>query len=229
MQRRIRKQAGRVLARALALALLAAALPLAGCGYALVGRGTNIPEDVKRVYLKPFEDMTARVRVDQILTQAVADELVTRQRFSVAASAQEADAELVGAVTGFDVRPVKFDTDQRATEYEITITAKVLLRRLRPAAAAAAPATAPAAPTAAPATAPVAAPTAPATAPAAAAATPAAVPAEEILWQNDRYQFRDSFPVETGDLGFFDRETPALESAAEKFAETMVTDLLEGF
>jgi len=149
-----------------------------------VGRGSNIPEDVKRVYLKPFDNMTARVRVDQILTQAVADELVTRQRFTVASSTEEADAELVGSVTGFDVRPVKFDTDQRATEFEITITAKVLLRRLQP---------------------------------------------EEMLWQNDRYQFRDSFPLDTSELGFFDRETPAIESAAEKFAETMVTDLLEGF
>jgi outer membrane lipopolysaccharide assembly protein LptE/RlpB len=164
--------------------LLISILPLAGCGYALVGRGSNIPPEVKRVYLKPFANQTARVKVDQIVTQAVADELVTRQRFTIAASAGDADAELVGEVTGFDVRPVKFDAEQRATEYEIAITAKVALQRLAP---------------------------------------------EEVLWQNDRYQFRDSFPLETGDLGFFDRETPAIESAAKKFAETMVTDLLEGF
>jgi hypothetical protein len=167
-----------------ALPVLPLLLGLWGCGYTLVGRGTNIPPDIQRVYLQPFENGTARVRVDQIVTQAVADELVTRQRFSVASSATEADAEMIGAVTGFDVRPVKFDSDQRATEFEIAITAKVMLRRINP---------------------------------------------EEILWQNDRYQFRDSFPLDTGDLGFFDRETPAIESAAEKFAETMVTDLLEGF
>jgi hypothetical protein len=208
MQRWIPRLARTIFGRTLAVSLLVGTLPLAGCGYALVGRGSNIPEDVKRVYLKPFENMTARVRVDQILTQAVADELVTRQRFTVASSTEEADAELVGSVTGFDIRPVKFDSDQRATEFEITITAKVLLRRLRPAAPAAAPAAAP---------------------PASVATPPAAGPAEEILWQNDRYQFRDSFPLDTSELGFFDRETPALESAAEKFAETMVTDLLEGF
>jgi hypothetical protein len=208
MQRWIPRRARTIFGRTLAVSLLVGTLPLAGCGYALVGRGSNIPEDVKRVYLKPFENMTARVRVDQILTQAVADELVTRQRFTVASSTEEADAELVGSVTGFDIRPVKFDSDQRATEFEITITAKVLLRRLRPAAPAAAPAAAP---------------------PASVATPPAAGPAEEILWQNDRYQFRDSFPLDTSELGFFDRETPALESAAEKFAETMVTDLLEGF
>ena len=159
-------------------------LPLLGCGYALVGRGSNIPPEVKRVYIKPFENGTQRVRVDQIVTQAVTDELVTRQRFTVAASSGEADAELIGSVTGFDVRPVKFDDQQRATEFEITITAKVMLHRFAP---------------------------------------------DSVLWQNDRYQFRDSFPLETSDLGFFDRETPAIETAAKKFAETMVTDLLEGF
>lgn len=159
-------------------------LPFLGCGYALVGRGSNIPAEVKRVYLKSFENGTSRVRVDQIVTQAVAEELVTRQRFSIAASGADADAELVGTVTGFDVRPVKFDDEQRATEFEIAITAKVALHRFAP---------------------------------------------DTILWQNDRYQFRDSFPLETSDLGFFDRETPAIESAAKKFAETMVTDLLEGF
>jgi len=59
-----------------------------GCGYALVGRGSNLPPEVRNVYLKPFENGTGRARVDSILTQAVADELVTRQRFAVVASAR---------------------------------------------------------------------------------------------------------------------------------------------
>ena len=164
--------------------LLLAVLPLGACGYALVGRGSNLPPEVRNVYLKPFENGTGRARVDSILTQAVADELVTRQRFAVVASAETADAELAGTVTGFDVRPVSFDDDRRATEYEIAITARVALRRTNP---------------------------------------------ESVLWQNDRYQFRDSYKLEASDLGFQDRETPAIEATAKKFAETMITDLLEGF
>jgi len=163
---------------ALALSLLV------GCGYSLVGRATNIPPEVKNVYLEPFENSTERVNVDQILTQAVADELVTRQRFAIVASGEGADAELTGTVTGFEVQPVSFDADRRGTEFEISITASVKLRQLDP---------------------------------------------DQVLWENDRYQFRDSYQLEASELGFLDRETPAIEAAAKKFAESMVTDLLEGF
>lgn len=156
----------------------------AGCGYSLVGRAANIPPDVQRVYLQPFENRTERVNIDQLLTQAVADELVTRQRFAIVATRDLADAELVGVVTGFDVRPVTFDEDRRGTEFEITISASVRLSRISP---------------------------------------------ELDLWKNDRYRFRDSYPLEADELGFLDRETPAIEATAGKFAESMVTDLLEGF
>jgi outer membrane lipopolysaccharide assembly protein LptE/RlpB len=164
--------------------LLAVSTVLAGCGYALVGRGSNIPPEIKKVYLQPFENGTDRVQVDQILTRAVADELVTRQRFSIVASEAEADAMIDGKVTGFIVRPVSFDADRRATEFEIDITASVEMKQLHP---------------------------------------------EKILWQNSRYQFRDSYQLEASELGFIDRETPAIENTAQKFAETMVSDLLEGF
>jgi len=165
-------------------ALMAAAALIAGCGYSLVGRGSNIPPEIKKVYLKPFENGTDRVQVDQILTRAVADELVTRQRFSVVSSDTDADAEIDGRVTGFIVRPVSFDADRRATEFEIDITASVEMKQLHP---------------------------------------------EKVLWQNSRYQFRDSYQLEASELGYVDRETPAIENTAQKFAETMVSDLLEGF
>ena len=56
-------------ARRAGVALLSfAALAVAGCGYALVGRGSTLPPEVKRVYLKPLENQTTRVQVDQILT-----------------------------------------------------------------------------------------------------------------------------------------------------------------
>ncbi len=169
---------------ALGAALVVAGLAAQGCGYALVGRASNIPEDVRQVFLKPLENATPRVQVDQILSRALADELVTRQRFAVLSSAEGADAEIAGTVQGFVVNPVTFDADGRATEYEISITVKMVFRRLAP---------------------------------------------ESVLWQNDRYVFRDSYQLEASELGYQDRETPALEATAKKFAETVITDLLEGF
>lgn len=157
---------------------------VAGCGYTLVGRASNIPAEIRRVHLKPLENATPRVQVDQILTRALADEIVTRRRFEVTAGEAGADAELSGTVVSFAVNPVSFDPEGRATEYEIVINAKMSFRQLEP---------------------------------------------ESVLWANDRYQFRDSYQLEASELGYFDRETPAIEAAAKRFAETMVTDLLEGF
>lgn len=171
--------------RLLSGALGSLLLTLSGCGYALVGRGSNIPEDIKSVYLKPLENRTQRSQVEQALTRAVADELVTRQRFAVVSSEAEANAEIQGAVTGFAVTPVTFDQEGRATEYEIAITAQITFKRVGPEGA--------------------------------------------VLWKSDRYTFRESYPVNPSSAEYFDREDQAIEVASERFAETLVTNLLEGF
>lgn len=101
-----------------------------GCGYTLVGRASNIPDDIHNIYVSPFENRTPRSQVEQVLTRAVTDELVTRPRFSVVSAQSEADAELRGVVVGFVTNPVGFAADGRATEYEITLTAQVVFQRV---------------------------------------------------------------------------------------------------
>ena len=165
---------------------LAALLPaLSGCGYALVGRGSNIPEDVKSVYLQPLENRTQRQLVDQSLTRAIADELVTRQRFAVVGSEAQANAEIIGAVTGFGVTPVTFDQTGRATEYELAITAQITFKRVGN--------------------------------------------EGKVIWKSDRYTFRESYPVPTTGSAYFDLEDATIQRASQRFAQTLVTDLLEGF
>jgi len=157
---------------------------LGGCGYALVGRSSNLPADVRSVYIKPLENKTPRTQAEQFLTRAIADEMVTRHRFSVVGSEAGADAELSGSVIGFGANPVTFDNTGRATEYEISITASMLFKR---------------------------------------------VGKDQVLWKNDRYSFRESYPVQVSSTGYFDQENLALDKAAKHFAQTMVSDLLEGF
>jgi outer membrane lipopolysaccharide assembly protein LptE/RlpB len=166
------------------LLLLSALLFLTACGYALVGRAVNLPEDIHEVYIKPLENRTPRSQVEQFLTRAIAEEMVTRRRFAVVGSPEAADAELAGAVVGFNATPVTFDDTGRATEYEISIVAQMAFRRIAD---------------------------------------------DKVLWSNDRYVFRQSYPVDVSESGFFDREDEAIEEASKRFAETMVADLLEGF
>lgn len=159
-------------------------LVLSGCGYALVGRGSNVPEDVREVYLQPLENRTQRSQVEQFLTRAMADELVTRQRFAVVGSADGADAVISGSVVGFDAIPVTFDPTGRATEYEIAITAQIAFKRTG---------------------------------------------SDQVIWSTDRYTFRESYPIDPSQPDYFDREDEAIEDATRRMAETMVSDLLEGF
>src|SRR5690606_24670402 len=72
------------------------AVSLWGCGYALVGRASNLPPDVEAIAIRTFENRTARVGVEQILTRAVNDELVTRQRYRIVGEDSEAQARLSG-------------------------------------------------------------------------------------------------------------------------------------
>ncbi len=112
------------------LPLLLVLATATGCaGYALVGTGSNLPEDVRAVYLAPFENRTQRSELEQFLTQGIAEELVTRARFSLTQGPQEADATLSGEVVSFRVTPITFDAEGRGDEYEISITAKVAFVR----------------------------------------------------------------------------------------------------
>ncbi len=164
--------------------LLILVASLASCGYSLVGRGSNLPVDVRRVQLLPLENLTPRSQVDQILTRALSTELVNRHRFEVLSSPEGADAVLSGKVSSFTLSPVTFDDEGRATEYEIAIVVSVEFKQVAP---------------------------------------------ETLLYKNDSYLFRSSYEVQASELGFQDRETPAIEATAKDFAETLVTDLLEGF
>ncbi len=170
---------------ALGLLFLTLTASLTGCGYALVGRASsNVPPDVKSVYIRPLENRTQRSQVEQALTRAVADEMVARNRFSIVGTPDGADAELSGAVTGFDVRPVAFDGTGLATQYEIVVIAQITFKRLG---------------------------------------------TDKVIWSNDKYLFRESYELEATGADYIDREDEAIEDAAKRFAETMVSDLLEGF
>ena len=169
--------------------LALAAILCTGCGYTLAGRATNLPEDVRSIYVETLANETARPQVEQILTQAISEELVTRRRFSVVNSAGDADAVLSGKVLSFGVRPLTFDQDGLATNYEIAITADMKFARY----------------------------------------TVSDQEEGEVLWSNSRYVFRQDYPLEEDNVPYFDRENIAIEETSIRFAETMVTDLLEGF
>ena len=111
------------------LLLVAALLPL-GCGYGLIGRTSNLPEDIDSIFVQTLENRTTRQQINLVLTDAIVQEFVTRRRFDIASSAASADAVLGGALTAYIVRPVEFGPDGRATRYEFTIRADMTFNRV---------------------------------------------------------------------------------------------------
>lgn len=52
---------------------------------------------------------------------------------------------------------------------------------------------------------------------------------DEVLWKNDQYRFTENYDVNLGETDAFDQETRAIQEIAVRFAEGLVTNLLEGF
>ena len=114
--------------RSAALALLGVTAALVGCGYALVGTGKgSLPEDVKTLWVPTFVNDTPVVGLEQRLTSAVIREFAARGRLKPAISLEAADSVLNGRLTSFSLQPVRFDSQGRAVEYQIAVTARLQL------------------------------------------------------------------------------------------------------
>ena len=161
-------------------------LLLTGCGYSLVGNANNLlPPTVKTIQVPAFINRTTRVELEQRVTQAVADEFVSRGRLRLVSVPAEADVILRGSIDSFAIFPVAFNQQGRATQYQISITAKIELVDHRA--------------------------------------------DDKVLWKNDQYRFTENYQVNVESSDAFDQETRAIREIAVRFAETLVTSLLEGF
>jgi outer membrane lipopolysaccharide assembly protein LptE/RlpB len=106
--------------------LLATLFLLSGCGYGLVGRSNFLDPSIRTIEVPSFVNRTTRVELEQRVTQAVANELVSRGRLNLVTNSAEAHAILRGSIDTFNIYPIAFEQG-RATRYQISITAKIEL------------------------------------------------------------------------------------------------------
>jgi outer membrane lipopolysaccharide assembly protein LptE/RlpB len=167
------------------LFLLAPLALLAACGYALVGHSNFLDPKIRTIQVPAFVNRTTRVQLEQYVTQAVADEFVSRGRLKLVSAPNDADAILRGSIDSFGIFPIAFNPQGRATQYQISITAKIELLDHRN--------------------------------------------EDKVLWKNDQYRFAENYQVNLDSTDAFDQESRAIREIAVRFAQTMVTNLLEGF
>jgi outer membrane lipopolysaccharide assembly protein LptE/RlpB len=118
----------RMKGRILGLVIMAAGLlSSVGCGYHLVGTSDFLPEELKILYVAPFENLTSWADMDQRLGEALNREWVRRRRFELVNRPEESDLVLKGTISSIRVAPVTFDESGRATEYQMTLRASVQL------------------------------------------------------------------------------------------------------
>ena len=165
-------------------AFLLIPLAVVSCGYALVGRSNFLDPSIRTIEVPAFVNRTTRVELEQRVTQAVAQEFVSRGRLSLVNDAKDAHVILRGSIDSFNIFPIAFDQG-RATRYQVSVTAKIELLDHRN--------------------------------------------EDKVLWKNDHYRFTENYEVNIASTDAFDQETRAIQEIAVRFAEGLVTNLLEGF
>lgn len=110
--------------RRVALACLIA-VATSGCGYALAGRGSFLPADIRTVGIPPLVNNSTFFQVEQTLTEKIRAEFIGRGRYTVLPASEGADAVMTGTVTSISVQPVGFTDQQLASRYLFVVTMQV--------------------------------------------------------------------------------------------------------
>jgi hypothetical protein len=106
-----------------------AALLLGGCGYTLAGQQLNVPGDIHSVAVGEFRNESRQEGLGKVLAFAVEREFYEHGTLAVRDHPTESDGVISGTIREFKTRPVAFDADDEALEYEAKLTLDVTLTR----------------------------------------------------------------------------------------------------
>jgi hypothetical protein len=109
----------------MALALLCGSL--AGCGYHTGGHAVLIPQSVKTIAVEPFQNNTVRFKLARLLSDNIAQELVTRTKYRIVSDPKDADAILRGTLISFTSYGIASDPSGHATGAQAIVTVAVSL------------------------------------------------------------------------------------------------------
>ncbi len=116
---------------ALAACIAVTAVLSSGCGYALAGRGSFLPEYIRAIGVPQFVNNTPVVDVDRRVSDRVRSELTNRGRYKVYPAEAGTDAILTGEISSIVITPAAFNQQQQATRYVLILTAKVEFKDLK--------------------------------------------------------------------------------------------------
>ena len=111
--------------------ILLGTLLLAGCGYQVRGRETNLAPEIHSVAIPIFANRTDQTGIETDVTQALAAKFITTRQLSVT-TRNSADVLLTGMVVSFSTTPVAVTSStQISTEYRATLVVEFTFQTVR--------------------------------------------------------------------------------------------------
>jgi outer membrane lipopolysaccharide assembly protein LptE/RlpB len=106
-------------------------LAVSACGYALAGREINVPPNIKRIGVPPFENQSSTPDLDRVLAEAVRNELRSRGRFEIVQDSTGVDAVLTAVLRPITISVLALtDQTRQASKYAMTVQASVEFKDL---------------------------------------------------------------------------------------------------
>jgi hypothetical protein len=109
--------------------LLALALAPLACGYTFAGTQTAVPGDIRSISVGQFDNRSRQEGLEKSLAFAFEREFYERGTLPVREDPSQGDGILTGTIRDFKTRPVSFDANDEALQYEAELTLDVTLRR----------------------------------------------------------------------------------------------------
>jgi outer membrane lipopolysaccharide assembly protein LptE/RlpB len=115
--------------KTLSLFLVFISLFTTACGYHTAGHAVTLPQNVQTIAIPAFVNRTQTYKIEQRLTAAVVQEMVTRTHYHILNEPSDsADATLRGVVMSTSTSPLTYDSQTgRASSALVVVTAKVTL------------------------------------------------------------------------------------------------------
>ncbi len=104
-------------------------LLVAGCGYGVHGRHSNLPSDVQTIFVGNFTNATFRPFVEMEMTNAATDRFARGRALTMVSRPEKADALLSGIVSNYVLIPVAFGRGDVILEYRATMTIDATVER----------------------------------------------------------------------------------------------------
>lgn len=106
-------------------------LLVSGCGYHLAGNEMGLPQDIHSVRVGTIVNHSREHGLEQQLAFTLEREIHERGQLMIDTGRVGGDAVLSGTIRDVAVRPVAFDVNDQAVQYEITLTLDLVLTRSR--------------------------------------------------------------------------------------------------